>query len=179
MEGVFELRLHLTLGARQSESDVQSSAGAGGCSTTNSGSAPVGPTLRMQEPARRFSGDERKGSHLTSPSPAHSQSFGSSRRSGDGGAMPVQAEGETYVKQIRDMPVFDGTKAAFPPCQRNFQYLEKLHDLFEIFIAGVQACIFLSLTWGYLFLCCNKTSPEKTPRITAALPWRGTSTATL
>ena len=59
MEEVFELRLQLALGARQSRSAVQSSAGVRGGCTTNLSSTSV-------EPARSFnSGNERTGSHLT------------------------------------------------------------------------------------------------------------------
>lgn len=51
--------------------------------------------------------------------------------------MPVEVEGEAYVKQIKDVPGFDGTKAKFPSWKRNFLCLAKLHGLFEVFAAGV------------------------------------------
>ena len=41
------------------------------------------------------------------------------------------------VKQIKGVPTFDGTKAKFPAWKRNFLYLAKLHDIFEIFTEGV------------------------------------------
>lgn len=69
-----------------------------------------------QKPARRFtSGVNSVGSHLNPPSPVHSQSSGSRRRSG------------THARKIKDVLVFDG----------NFLCLAKLHCPFEIFMAGV------------------------------------------
>ena len=61
-----------------------------------------------------------------------------SSRNGDSGAVPVQREkGETQVKQIKYVPLFDGTKAKFPAWKQNFLCLAKLHGLFGIFADGV------------------------------------------
>lgn len=76
--------------------------------------------------------------------------------------MPVQAEGEAYVKQIEDGPIFECTKARFPTWKKNF--LLCLHCIFEIFTAGVVDVS--SLMRECLSLRCNKTSPEETPRST-------------
>ena len=71
------------------------------------------------------------------PNPARLRASTSSRN-GDSGALPVQREsGETQVKQIKDVPLFDGTKAMFPAWKHNFLCLAKLHGLFGIFTDGV------------------------------------------
>ena len=56
----------------------------------------------------------------SAPSPTRSQaSMGS--RNGDGGAVPTQkGNGESQVKQIRDVPMFGGTRAKFPAWKQNF-----------------------------------------------------------
>ena len=41
------------------------------------------------------------------------------------------------MKQIKDAPLFDGTKAKFPAWKQNFLCLAKLHGLFGIFTDGV------------------------------------------
>ena len=52
--------------------------------------------------------------------------------------MPIQREnGESQVKQIENVPVFDGTKANFPAWIQNFLCLAKLHGLFGIFTEEV------------------------------------------
>ena len=48
------------------------------------------------------------------PSPTHSQASTSSRN-GDSGAVPIQrGNDESQLKQIKDVPMFDGTRAKFP-----------------------------------------------------------------
>lgn len=53
--------------------------------------------------------------------------------------MPVQADRESYVKQIRDVPTFGSTKLKikFPAWKKNFLCLANLHGLLEIFTVGV------------------------------------------
>ena len=56
----------------------------------------------------------------SAPSPTHSQASTSSRN-GDSGAVPIQrGNGEGQVKQIRDVPLFDGTKAKLPAWKQLF-----------------------------------------------------------
>lgn len=52
MEEVFELRLQLVPWARQSERALQSGTTAGGAGTANFGCVTLGPTLKVQYPAR-------------------------------------------------------------------------------------------------------------------------------
>ena len=55
----------------------------------------------------------------SSPSPTRSQASTSSRN-GDSGAVPIQSgNGESQVKHIKDVPMFDGTKAKFPAWKKN------------------------------------------------------------
>ena len=73
----------------------------------------------------------------SAPSPTRSQASTSSRNS-DSGAVPIQrGNGESQVKQIKDVPLFDGTKAKFPAWKKNFPCLAKLHGLFGTFTEGV------------------------------------------
>ena len=52
--------------------------------------------------------------------------------------MPIQREnGEGQVKQIKDVPMCDGTKAKFPAWKQNLLCLAKLHGHFEILTKGV------------------------------------------
>ena len=56
--------------------------------------------------------------------------------------MPIQrGNGESQVKQIKDVPVFDGTKAKFPAWKQNLLCLDKLHGLFGIFTEGVDILV--------------------------------------
>ena len=43
----------------------------------------------------------------------------------------------SQVKQIKDVPLFDGSKAKFSAWKKNFLCLAKLHGLFGIFTDGV------------------------------------------
>ena len=73
----------------------------------------------------------------SAPSPTRSQASASSRN-GDSGAVPIQrGNGESQVKQIKDVPMFDGTRAKFPAWKQNFLCLAKLHGLFGVFTEGV------------------------------------------
>ena len=77
----------------------------------------------------------------SAPSPARSQASTSSRN-GDSEALPVQREnGENQVNQIKDIPLFEGTKAKFPAWKQNFLCLAKLHGLFGIFPDGVDVSV--------------------------------------
>ena len=52
--------------------------------------------------------------------------------------MPIQSgNGESQVKQIKDIPMFDGTKVKFLAWKQSFLCLAKLYDLFRIFTEGV------------------------------------------
>ena len=76
------------------------------------------------------------GSEFT-PGPTRSQASTTSRN-GDSGAVPIQrGNGESQVKQMKDVPMFDGTKAKFPAWKQTFLCLVKLHSLFGIFTEGV------------------------------------------
>ena len=69
----------------------------------------------------------------SAPSPARLRASTSSKN-GDSGAVPVQREnGETQVKQIKDVTLFDGTKAKFPAWKQNFLCSAKLHGLLGVF----------------------------------------------
>ena len=136
MNEVVELRVHLALSGRQSRSAAQGSPAVEVKSTTNFGRANLG-AFRMEDPTRRLAGNELTGSHLALTSPAHSQSSGSSRRSGDGEVALIQGDRAAQVKQIKGVPTFDGTKVKFPAWKRNFLCLAKLHGHFEIFVEGV------------------------------------------
>ena len=71
------------------------------------------------------------------PSPTRSQASASSRN-GDSGAVPIQrGNGQSQFKQIKDVPMFDGTRAKFPVWKQNFLCLAKLHRSFGIFTEGV------------------------------------------
>ncbi len=87
--------------------------------------------MRMEDDVRRLVGNERA-ELSTPPSTARSQSSGGSRRRGESGAVPVQADRESYVRQIKVVPTFDGTKPKFPVWRRSLLCLVKLHGLFEI-----------------------------------------------
>ena len=73
----------------------------------------------------------------SAPSPTRSQASTSSRN-GDRGAVPTQrGNGESPLKQINDVPMFDGTRAKFPSWKQAFLCLAKLNGLFGIFTKGV------------------------------------------
>ena len=73
----------------------------------------------------------------SAPSPARSQASTNSRN-GDSGAVPTQrGNGESQLKQINDVPMFDGTRAKFPCWKENFLCLAKLLGLIGIFTEGV------------------------------------------
>ena len=73
----------------------------------------------------------------SAPSPARSQASTSSRN-GDSGAVPTQrGNGESQLKQINDVPLFDGTRAKFPCWKENFLCLAKFLGLIAIFTEGV------------------------------------------
>ena len=56
--------------------------------------------------------------------------------------MPIQRKNcENQVKQIKYVPLFDGTKAKFPAWKQNFLCLAKLHDLFGIFTGRVDVSV--------------------------------------
>ena len=90
------------------ESVVQSGTDAGGDRITNPGGTAIGLDGRMHIEPMRWMGSK------SAPSPARSRASMSSRN-GNSRAVPVQREnGETQVKQIKDILLFDGTKAKFP-----------------------------------------------------------------
>ena len=67
------------------------------------------------------------------PSPTRSQASTRSRNCGSG-AVPIQRGiGGNQVKQIKDFPMFDGTRAKFPASKQNVLCLAKLRGLFGIF----------------------------------------------
>ena len=73
----------------------------------------------------------------SAPSPTRSQASTSSRN-GDRGAVPTQrGNGESPLKQINDVPMFDGTRAKFPSWKQTFLCLAKFNGLFGIFTKGV------------------------------------------
>ena len=73
----------------------------------------------------------------SAPRSTHSQASTSSRN-GDSGAVPVQRENcENQVKQTKDVLLFDGMKAKFPPWKQNLLCFAKLHGLFGIFTHGI------------------------------------------
>lgn len=67
IEEVFESRLQLALGTRQSQSAVRNSPAAGGRSTTNISGATLRPALRVGDPVRNPAGNKRTGTPLTLP----------------------------------------------------------------------------------------------------------------
>ena len=94
MAEVYELKLQLA-------EEIRSRPGA-----VQSGTA-IGLDGRMHIEPMRWMGSE------SAPSPTHSRA--STSRKGDSGAVPVQRRnGGTQVKQIKGVPLFDGTKAKFP-----------------------------------------------------------------
>ena len=101
MAEVYELKLQLAEARRSWTAAVQN-----GTATGLDGRRHIEPM--------RWMGNE------SAPSPTRSQASMSSRN-GDGGAAPTQkGNGESQVKQIRDVPVFDGTRARFPAWKQNF-----------------------------------------------------------
>ena len=119
MAKVYELKLQLAEERRSRTAAVQN------------GTA-VGLDGRRHIEPMRWMGSE------SAPSPTRSQASTSSRN-GDSGTVPIQRgkNGESQVKQIKDVPLFDGTKAKFPAWKQFFLRLAKLHGLFGIFTEGV------------------------------------------
>ena len=118
MAEVYELKLQLAEGRRSRTAVVQN------------GTAIGLDNWRHIEPMRWIRSE-------AAPSPTRSQASASSRN-GDSGAMPNQRGNcESQVKQIKDVPIFDGTRAKFPSWKQNFLCLAKLHGLFGIFTEGV------------------------------------------
>ena len=121
MAEVCELKLRLAEerrsrpGAVQSDTAaVQSGTIAGDDCITNIGGTTIGLNDRMHIEPMRWIGSE------SAPSPSRSRASTSSRN-GDSGAVPVQrGNGETTVKQIKYVPLFDGIKAKFPAWKQNF-----------------------------------------------------------
>ena len=128
MAQVYELKLQLAEEGRTRPGAVQS-----GTAAVQSGTA-IGLDGRMHIERMRWMGSE------SAPSPTHSRA--STSRDGDNEAEPVQrGNGETHVRQINDVPLFDGTKAKFPAWKQNFLCLAKLHGLFGIFTKGVDVLV--------------------------------------
>ena len=118
MAEVYDLRLQLAEERRTRTAAVQIGTAIG-----LDGRRHIEPT--------RWMGSE------SAPSPTRSQASTSSRN-GDSGAVPIQrGNGESQVKQIKIIPMFDGTKANFPAWKQNVLCLGKLHGLFGTFTEGV------------------------------------------
>ena len=118
MAAVYELKLQLA-----EERKTRTAA-------VKNGTAIGLKSRRHIEPMRRMGSE-------SAPSPTRLQASMSSRN-GDRGAVPMQrGNGESQLKQIKDGPMFDGTRAKFPSWKQNFLYLAKLHGLFGIFTEGV------------------------------------------
>ena len=118
MAEVYELKLQQAEGRRSRTAVVQN------------GTAIGLDSWRHIEPMR-WMGSE------AAPSPTRSQASASSRN-GDSGAVPTQrGNGESQFKQIKDVSIFDGTRAKFPSWKQNFLCLAKLHGLVGIFTEGV------------------------------------------
>ena len=118
MAEVYELKLQLAEERRTRTAAVQN------------GTA-IGLKGRRHIEPMRWMGSE------SAPSPTGSQASTSSRNS-DRGAVPMQrGNGESQLKQIKDGPMFDDTRAKFPSWKQKFLYLAKLHGLFGIFTEGV------------------------------------------
>ena len=118
MAEVYELKLQLAEERRTQTAAVQNR-------TT------IGLDGRRHIEPMRWMGSE------SAPSPTRSQASTSSRN-GDSGAVPIQrGNGESQVKQIKDVPMFDGTKANFLTWKQNFLCLAKHHGLVGIFTEGV------------------------------------------
>ena len=108
---VYELKLQLAEERRSRTAAVQNGTVIG-----LDGGRPLGPM--------RWMGSK------CSPSPARLQASTSS--------VPIQRRNsKSQVKQIKDVPMFDGTMAKFPAWKQNFLCLAKLHGLFGIFTEGV------------------------------------------
>ena len=118
MADVYELKLQLAEERRTRTAAVQN------------GTA-IGLKGRRHIEPMRWMGSE------SAPSPTRSQASTSSRN-GDRGAVPMQRRNdESQLKQIKDGPMFDGTRAKFPSWKQNVLYLAKLLGLFEIFTERV------------------------------------------
>ena len=118
MAEVYELKLQLAEERRSRTAAVQNGTVIG-----LDGRRPIEPM--------RWVGSE------SDPSPTCSQASTRSRNC-DSGAVPIQRGiGGSQVKQIKDVPMFDGTRAKFPAWKQTFLCLAKLRGLFGIFTEGV------------------------------------------
>ena len=73
----------------------------------------------------------------SAPSPSRSQASTSSRN-GDSGAVPTQrGNDESQLKQVNDVPMFDGTRAKFPCWKKYVLCLAKLLGITGTFTEGV------------------------------------------
>ena len=114
MAEVYELKLQLAEDRRSRPGAVQS-----GTVAVQSGTA-IRLDGRMHIEPMRWMGSE------SAPSPTHSRA--STSRNGDSGVVLIQrGNNETQVKQIKDVPLSDGTKAKFPAWRQKFLCLAKLH----------------------------------------------------
>ena len=137
MVEVYELRLQLAE-EKKSRPDVvqsgtagvQSAATAGGDCITNTGETAIGLNGRMHIEPMRWMRSE------SSPSPTRSRASTSSRNNNSGAVTVQMGNGETRVKQVKDVPLF-GAKAKFLAWKQDFLCLAKLHGVFGIFIEGV------------------------------------------
>ena len=118
MAEIYELKLQLAEERRTRTAAVQN------------GTA-IGLDGRRHIESMRWMGSE------SAPSPTRSQDSTSSKN-GDSGAVPPQRGNcEREFKPIKDVPMFDGTRAKFPFWKQNFLCLAKLHGLFGIFTEEV------------------------------------------
>ena len=130
MAEVYELKLQLAEERRSQTAAVQSGTTEGD-RIINPGGTAIGLDDRMHIEPVWWMGSE------SAPSPTRSRASTSSRN-GDSGAAPVQrGNGETQVKQIKDVPLVDGTKAKFRVWKQIFLCLANLRGLFVIFTEGV------------------------------------------
>ena len=100
------------------ESAVQSGTAAGCYRITIPDGTSIGLDGRIHIEPMRWMGN------VSVPSPARSQASTSSRNGNSGSVLVQKINGKNQVKQNKDIPLFDGTKA-------------KLHSIFGIFIDGV------------------------------------------
>ena len=132
---VYELKLQLAEEIWSQTAAVQSGTTEGDRITNPAGGTAIGLDDRMHIEPMRWMGSD------SVPGPTRSRASTSSRN-GDSGVVPVQRGNDgTQVKQIKDVPLFDGTKAKFPAWNLSFLCLAKLRGLFEIFTEGVDVPI--------------------------------------
>ena len=122
MADVYDLKLQLAEERRSRTAAVQNGTVIG-----LDGRRPLGPM--------RWMGSK------SSPNPTRLQASTSSKN-GDSGAVPIQrGNGKSQVKQIKDVPMFDGTMAKFPAWKGNFLCSAKLRGLFGNFTEGVDVSV--------------------------------------